>query len=665
MYYTLILINSYLTKLILLLNSYFDIIIHLEVVGLLIMNIEKLEKYAKKINFMHLYFSQLQLTKMLNYENTFAKYENFDLVNGIPSDNTFDFIFIEIDKLDKQNFRILNEVIKKSSTKNIFIFATDYKNDTLAKFLIYLSLNHALPLKNDEEEIDKILLESLKKYHNEALKTQQLEISNKIDSSFSFLFFKNKNLTYANDNAKALFGSHELSSLKTLIKRDEDINSLIDADTDEKVDLIIKNSNDLAANYTVYTRHFNQGREKLICMIESNSQKEQINSNLTIDRFQFIETLKDNLAQNILSKNPVLLMFINICNYGKLKTSDSNIDLFNLTKKVAQGILSQKSENDKLIYWDNHFFVLSLQENDFGKAKEILETVHKQLIHEDYEKEFFPSITSSLLDVSSLELNECITCIENINNDMYDKSDFKTDDFFELSNLNAYLSENDQIEYHLKKFFKDKTPIKLLNIYKGLCINTQSKILKIKDDSYFATCENLQAYSMRFENKTVIQAPGLAKDIQAYISYINIEKNYVILNQLSFLNFSANNRQHTRVQPRIRMPISLKYLKYNYQGEILDISTQAIAFVLNHITNDDYMYKDVRLNFRTPNSSNEEGYDLMDIEAKVVNLIEIGETKTKVVAMINLEKPYETYLLKYMYDRQKELILELKQASRF
>jgi len=629
------------------------------------MNIEELKNYAKNINFMHLYFSKLRLTKMLDYENFFAKYENFDLKNWTPSDKAYDFIFIEIDELNKQNFKILNDIIKKSSTKNIFVFATDYKNDILSKFLIYSSLNHALPLKNDKKEIDKILLESLKKNHNEELKTQQLDINTKMDSVFSFLFFKDNNLTYANDNAKAIFGCNELESLKTMIDQNEEIKSLMDANIDEKMDLIIKDSNGFAGNYTLYAKHFKQEHEKLICIIESSVPKIKEGLNLTIDRFQFIEIIKDKMAQNILSKNPILLLFVNICNYDKLKNSGSNIDLYNLTKKIAQNILLQKSDYDNLVYWDKNFFILSLQEDNFGNAKETLEIIHKQLIYEDYEKEFFPSITSSLLDVSLLELNECIACIENISSDIYDKNDFKTDDFFELNNLNAYLNESEQIAHHLKNFFKNKTPIKLLNIYKGLCINTQSKILKIHDDSYFVSCENLQAYSMQFENKTVIQAPSLPKDIQAYTSYINMEKNYVILHQLSFLNFSANNRQHTRVQPRIRMPISLKYLKYSYQGEILDISMQAIAFSLNHSTKDDYMYQDVQLIFRIPNSLNEEGCDLMEIEAKVVNIVEIGETKTKVIAMMSLEKPYDSYLLKYMYDRQKELILELKQASKF
>ena len=82
---------------------------------------------------------------------------------------------------------------------------------------------------------------------------------------------------------------------------------------------------------------------------------------------------------------------------------------------------------------------------------------------------------------------------------------------------------------------------------------------------------------MQFEHKTVIQVPDLPKDIQADIVYVNLKESYAILDNLVFLNTSANNRQHTRVQPSIRMPITIKYGRYSYQGEVMDISTQSVA----------------------------------------------------------------------------------------
>ena len=135
-----------------------------------------------------------------------------------------------------------------------------------------------------------------------------------------------------------------------------------------------------------------------------------------------------------------------------------------------------------------------------------------------------------------------------------------------------------------------------------------------------------------------------------------------MVKNLKYLEFSANNRQHTRVQPSIRTPITFKYQKYSYQGVILDISTQAIAIKFNHSLSSELLSCDVELQFKLPDSSMSDGFSYMDVSGKVVHVSEVDITKSKIVVMINLEAPYDSYMLQYMYDRQKELILELKQA---
>ncbi len=167
---------------------------------------------------------------------------------------------------------------------------------------------------------------------------------------------------------------------------------------------------------------------------------------------------------------------------------------------------------------------------------------------------------------------------------------------------------------------------------------------------------------MKFDKKTIIQSPDLPKDIEADIKYINIEKQYAIVENLKYLEFSANNRQHTRVQPSIRTPLTFRYERYSYQGEILDISTQAIAIKFNQSLSPEFNSKEVELQFKIPDDSMNEGFAYMNVTAKVVNVSEVDINKSRIIAMINPEAPYDSYLLKYMYDRQKELILELKRA---
>ena len=99
-------------------------------------------------------------------------------------------------------------------------------------------------------------------------------------------------------------------------------------------------------------------------------------------------------------------------------------------------------------------------------------------------------------------------------------------------------------------------------------------------------------------------------------------------------------------------------------GEIIDISVNSIAMKCAKVLKDSVQNQAVRLHFSLPNEEAENGYAVIEAEGKVTYVGE-NEEYTKVVALLNpLKKPNDDYLLHYMYARQKELILEIKRATR-
>ena len=171
---------------------------------------------------------------------------------------------------------------------------------------------------------------------------------------------------------------------------------------------------------------------------------------------------------------------------------------------------------------------------------------------------------------------------------------------------------------------------------------------------------------MQLEGETVLQAPNFPKDIKAEVTTVDIKKGFVIIKNLNFMPYSANNRQHTRVQTSIRTPVLIRYAqKSSAQGEIIDISINSIAIRCNNkLMKHELLNQMVRLNFSLPSEEGENGYVIMDIHAKVTYVGE-SEDHTKVVVILDtLKKPYDDYLLSYMYTRQKELILEIRRATK-
>ena len=129
---------------------------------------------------------------------------------------------------------------------------------------------------------------------------------------------------------------------------------------------------------------------------------------------------------------------------------------------------------------------------------------------------------------------------------------------------------------------------------------------------------------------------------------------------------SANNRQHTRVQTSVRTPVLIKYAhRSSAQGEILDISVNSIAMKVTKSFREEEMQNQlVRLSFSLPHEDGENGYVVMDIEAKVTYIGHMDDYNKIVVLIDNLPKPYDDYLLRYMYTRQKELIAEIRRATK-
>ena len=335
-------------------------------------------------------------------------------------------------------------------------------------------------------------------------------------------------------------------------------------------------------------------------------------------------------------------------------------------KKFLTKIFHLKEENQEVVQWSPNLYVIVCENLSFERVCEQTRYVQQELINLTAEEKITPIIISSALMASQSDLNETLGYIEKISTKRMLPEDIEKVDFYQIDYLENILDEKEQIAYLMRNCVNNKIAIKLLNIYKGLCINTNSHILKITEDTYHLYCENLQGYAMQLEVDTVLQAPNFSKDIKAEVSLVDIKKSLVILKNLSFMPHSANNRQHTRVQTSIRTPILIRYgNKASAQGEVLDVSVNSIAMkVSGKSIKEDIKNQTIKLNFSLPNEIGENGYVIMDIEAKVTCILH-KEDHTKVVVMLDaLHKPYDDYLLHYMYTRQKELILEIRRASK-
>jgi RNase P/RNase MRP subunit p29 len=217
----------------------------------------------------------------------------------------------------------------------------------------------------------------------------------------------------------------------------------------------------------------------------------------------------------------------------------------------------------------------------------------------------------------------------------------------------------------LENAFKYSSEIKILNIYHGLVINTPSKILNVTKDTITISFEALQGVVIDVEKQTILQSPIFSHDIEAKVKKIDLTKRIVMLEKFKFLKTNINSRRYSRVTTSNKTPISLSVDGVNLSGFILDLSIKSIAIHVRYIQIlDTIKDKNISLTFNIPNLKAELGYSRINLDGKVMAVItENTHNTSKIICDIDEYNTHDSILIQYIYQRQKELILELKKRS--
>lgn len=630
------------------------------------MLLEKFLQETGKMRISHLFFDtkQLGILEPLQKEHPqFTVYPLTEQTHVIPSSEV---LFIELGQSTKEKFKTLVGIFTKHKPLVSYIFADDVEDRLLLKFALHFGITDVLPLRNDEALLHSIFTKNANKLDTTLETFKRLDIEQKMERCFAFLIFKEDSLVYANTKVKRLFGETCVHTIEKCLYEDNVISKLLSSDEDAQTNIVIETEENEKELYVCLLNNFPSSNEKMLSFLPHSIDPDHNSCSTILNRFDFVDKLKDKLAQQSISQKPISLIFLNISNLDKLNTSFTNITLYESLKRLLSKVFQLKEDAQDIAQWSPNLYILLCENCNFEESCEQTRFLHQELVHFSLEEKVSPIIISSTLSSEKHSLNDLLTYIEKINTQNLLSSDIEKLHYHEIGYLENIADTKEQINYLMRNCINNKIPIKLLNIYKGLCINTQSYVIKYSDDTYHLHCENLQGYAMQLEGETVLQAPNFPKDIKAEVTLVDIKKGFVIIKNLNFMPYSANNRQHTRVQTTIRTPILIRYAqKSSAQGEIIDISINSIAIRCNNkLMKHELLNQPVRLNFSLPSEEGENGYVIMDITAKVTYVSE-SEDHTKVVVMLGaLKKPYDDYLLSYMYSRQKELILEIRRATK-
>lgn len=378
-----------------------------------------------------------------------------------------------------------------------------------------------------------------------------------------------------------------------------------------------------------------------------------------LNRISFIEVLKDSFVIHQGEDESIAVVILLIENtdkiveeFGEHAYNQIGVEIYELAQKhfTPMSVIGQ---------WHKNVFSLIDSSVPIKEITQSLERLHANILNHISVKGARPMIESYVIDLDKVELNKAIEIIDHVHERQLIASDLEHMIYHEISYNSDTTDIKDQALYYLEKLFYSKSQIRLLNFYKGIRISTIGTIIKIADEVVYVTIEKIQGYAMQLEGSVVIQGTNVPFDIVAELKFVDIGKKIAVLHNFTPLKVSANNRQHIRIQSRHRMHITMHALRQMSSGTIADISIASIAIKMNSAKGIPPKGTEVTLHFNLPLKRLDEEMFPMIIKGHIEFIQETKEY-TKIVVLLKLEEPYESYLIEYIYARQQSLVSEIK-----
>lgn len=210
------------------------------------------------------------------------------------------------------------------------------------------------------------------------------------------------------------------------------------------------------------------------------------------------------------------------------------------------------------------------------------------------------------------------------------------------------------------KIKEDDESIRFLNLYQGVPISYEAKVLEIEGDAVTFSIDRLQEIAMKLDgNAYIVKNAYLIKHLKADILYNDYINNTVTLhNFIYMLNMPAIQREYIRVHPDIIAKVYLRQFgNIQTSGRLYDLSMKGLGVVSNE-NNGVFIGAKVMVDFALNADTAHKGKTI-EVEAEVVNILEY-KGSYRYCMRIFPEKEMMQSITEYILEREKEIIQNLK-----
>jgi len=141
---------------------------------------------------------------------------------------------------------------------------------------------------------------------------------------------------------------------------------------------------------------------------------------------------------------------------------------------------------------------------------------------------------------------------------------------------------NNQPNQPLIALFREKTTVRLLNVYKGLPIANDATITRVEASAICVSSIKAQVVCMFLDRETFIQSPTLPHIIRASVLKFDSSQMEVWLGNFQRTNGTIGERKQVRVAPvdQLNSFVQPKSLRGMIKADLADISQNGMAIYL-------------------------------------------------------------------------------------
>ncbi len=606
----------------------------------------------------HLYKHQSVSEQVNAIVKSFVDVKSIDIANFDAIEKS-DIYFVEIDKVEKEFLLLIKKLLINKKESLIYFYINDSHSLMLFQLSSFLNVKNIFTKKNDLTAIvAKINADLLK---HKGIK-QNHQLIDHLTNQHYFMLFESSKLLMASQKIYNDFACKTLEEISSVLCSKLELEIFLSKDMVLDKELILAGEKKHLKVSSVRSEENNQ---TILYLQKGKEVHSEDNSKMSFIKIRifFIEMLKERILEQDIVKSELGIITVAIENMSALRDDWADYDIEMAIKDLLLQVEIEIDSHTLIAQYSNNLYISLFEGLEFEDLKQEAIKINTYLSQHIKKQKIKPIISLHVLDVKDLELNNILNVVSDISKNNVSTKELAENKLFRVLGMNEELDDGTVINQLLQSLYVNKTDVKLQNIYKGLCINTASKILKKTEDTLYVSFEKLQGTAMSFEKQTLIQSSSFSKDITATVKHIDFNKNIVQLKEFKFIQGNANSRQYSRVTCSQRTPIAVKHDKGVLNGVILDISLNSIA-IRTRIHNDLSSLKlsKIILSFTLPVKSNEEGYMKLDFDAKVVFSV-CDDEYCKVVVNLLENQENEAVLMEYVYGRQKDIIIELKKQT--